>query len=140
MRVEIKIVSGADDFSGLRAENLFSLNGHDTLLDCAGRGGGHSSAADEPGGVAGAPGGGLAYHLDGRHRRVAIKNLTASFAENSEAETKAIAKENFCRIGENYITSIKSSAMSFEKAAAALTLTGGEQVVRPGPGRRPGTW
>jgi KDO2-lipid IV(A) lauroyltransferase len=57
--------------------------------------------------------GGLAYHLDGRHRRVALKNLTMCFgAEKSSAEIQALARENFRRIGENFACAAKTMAMS----------------------------
>jgi lauroyl/myristoyl acyltransferase len=57
--------------------------------------------------------GALAYWLDGRHRRVALDNLTMCFGqEKSPEEIRAIAKENFRRIGENYCGAIKTAAMT----------------------------
>lgn len=57
--------------------------------------------------------GGLAYHLDKRHRRVATINLTHCFGkEKSAAEIRALARENFRRIGENYACAIKTAGMS----------------------------
>ena len=57
--------------------------------------------------------GALAYWLDARHRRVALKNLTACFgAEKSPEEIRVLAKENFRRLGENYFCAIKTAAMS----------------------------
>jgi lauroyl/myristoyl acyltransferase len=57
--------------------------------------------------------GALAFWIDGRHRRVALNNLTMCFSlEKSPAEIRAIAKENFRRIGENYCSAIKTAAMS----------------------------
>jgi KDO2-lipid IV(A) lauroyltransferase len=57
--------------------------------------------------------GGLAFHLDARHRRVVLDNLNLCFGnEKSAAEIRAIAQENFRRIGENYVCSIKTAAMS----------------------------
>ena len=51
----------------------------------------------------GRAGGALAFWLDARHRNVALKNLTMCFGhEKSPEEIRAIAKENFRRIGENY--------------------------------------
>ena len=48
----------------------------------------------------GRAGGALAFHLDGRHRRVALDNLTMCFGkEKSVEEIHAIARENFRRIG-----------------------------------------
>jgi lauroyl/myristoyl acyltransferase len=57
--------------------------------------------------------GALAYLLDGRHRRVALNNLTMCFGhEKSPAQIRAIARENFRRIGENYCSAIKTAVMS----------------------------
>jgi KDO2-lipid IV(A) lauroyltransferase len=57
--------------------------------------------------------GGLAYCLDARHRRVAVNNLTLCFGrEKSPAEIRAIARENFRRIGENFASAIKTSSMN----------------------------
>jgi KDO2-lipid IV(A) lauroyltransferase len=57
--------------------------------------------------------GALAYCLDGRHRRVALDNLTLCFGnEKSPEEIRAIAKENFRRIGENYCCAVKTAAMT----------------------------
>ena len=56
--------------------------------------------------------GALAYWLDARHRRVATNNLSRCFPEKTAAEIKRIAKENFCRIGENFASAVKTAAMS----------------------------
>lgn len=59
--------------------------------------------------------GGLVYHLDARHRRVALKNLTMCFgSEKSAREIEALARENFKRIGENFACAAKTMAMSPE--------------------------
>ena len=64
----------------------------------------------------GRAGGGLAFWLDARHRRVAAKNLAMCFGqEKSPEEIHALARENFRRIGENYASAIKTAAMSFEE-------------------------
>jgi lauroyl/myristoyl acyltransferase len=61
----------------------------------------------------GRTGGALAFWLDGRHRRVAINNLTLCFGkEKSPEEIRALAKENFRRIGENYASAVKTAAMT----------------------------
>lgn len=74
-------------------------------------------------------GGGLAFHLDGRHRRVALKNLTMCFGhEKSPAEIKAIAHENFRRLGENYACAIKTAGMSFEALKPHLEFVGFENL------------
>ena len=60
----------------------------------------------------GRAGGALAFHLDARHRRVTLQNLTMCFAkEKSAAEIRAIAQENFRRIGENYLSAIKTAEL-----------------------------
>jgi len=57
--------------------------------------------------------GALAFWLDGRHRKIALKNLTMCFEkEKSPEEIRALAKENFRRIGENYLSAIKTAAMA----------------------------
>lgn len=78
---------------------------------------------------AGRTGGGIVYHLDARHRRVALKNLTMCFcSEKSPEEILQIAKENFRRIGENYLCSIKTAAMGFEKLKPHLEFSGFEKL------------
>jgi KDO2-lipid IV(A) lauroyltransferase len=74
-------------------------------------------------------GGGLAYHLDARHRRVVLNNLTMCFgAEKSPAEITAIARENFRRIGENYICAVKTAGMSFAALKPHLEFVGFEKL------------
>jgi lauroyl/myristoyl acyltransferase len=74
--------------------------------------------------------GGLAYRLDARHRRVALKNLTMCFGgEKSPEEIRAIARENFRRIGENYCSAVKTSAMSFDALQPHLEFTGFERLL-----------
>jgi KDO2-lipid IV(A) lauroyltransferase len=61
----------------------------------------------------GRAGGVLAFWLDARHRRVALQNLQMCFGtEKPPAEIRAIAKENFRRLGENYCGAIKTAAMT----------------------------
>ena len=61
----------------------------------------------------GRTGGALAFWLDGRHRRVCLNNLTLCFGkEKSPEEIRALAKENFRRIGENYASAVKTAAMT----------------------------
>jgi KDO2-lipid IV(A) lauroyltransferase len=75
----------------------------------------------------GRAGGAMAFHLDGRHRRVVLENLTKCFAsEKSAAEIKSIAQENFRRIGENYFSAVKTAAMSFEELKPHLEFVGNE--------------
>jgi lauroyl/myristoyl acyltransferase len=64
----------------------------------------------------GRAGGALAYWLDARHRRVARRNLTMCFGrEKSAAEIRALARENFRRIGESFACSVKTASMTFEQ-------------------------
>src|SRR5262245_52001802 len=66
----------------------------------------------------GRAGGALAYLLDARHRRVALNNLELCFTgELSVAEIRSIARENFRRIGENYLCAIKTAVMTWEQLA-----------------------
>src|SRR3954466_4171343 len=79
----------------------------------------------------GRAGGGVAYSIDKRHRKVALSNLTAALgSEKSTAEIQEIAKENFKRLGENYCSAIKTSAMSIEKMSPHLETKGGEVLAK----------
>jgi KDO2-lipid IV(A) lauroyltransferase len=61
-------------------------------------------------------GGGVVYSLDKRHREVALRNLTLCFGkQKSSADIRALAKENFRRIGESFACAVKTSAMTFEE-------------------------
>ena len=61
--------------------------------------------------------GAIAYTLDARHRRAALYNLNLCFgAEMATAQVRALAKENFRRLGENYCCAVKTAAMSPESA------------------------
>lgn len=74
-------------------------------------------------------GGGLAYWIDGRHRRVAIKNLTLCFGpERTPEEIRALARENFRRIGECYACGLKTSIMTLDELGPHLTLVGAAPV------------
>ena len=75
----------------------------------------------------GRAGGAIAFHLDARHRRVTLNNLTMCFAaEKSAAEIRAIAQENFRRLGENYLCAIKTAAMTFDELRPRLEFIGNE--------------
>ena len=82
-------------------------------------------------------GGAVAFWLDARHRRVALANLTRCFSnEKSAAEIKAIAKENFRRLGEVYCCSVKSAAMSDDEIKTIFTVKGGEKIPATEPDGR----
>jgi len=79
--------------------------------------------------------GGLAYWLDFRHRRVALNNLTLCFGgEKSPEEIRAIARENFRRLGENYLTAIKCAALDPDEIRQHVTFTGAHWIEPAVPG------
>jgi len=81
----------------------------------------------------GRAGGALAYGMDARHRRVVLRNLTMCFgAEKSPAEIAAIAREIFRRLGENYLSAIKTAAMSLGELAPHFKFIGAEKIFPPG--------
>jgi len=83
-------------------------------------------------------GGGLAYYLDSRHRRVAIRNLTMCFgAEKPPMEIRALARENFRRLGENYLASIKTAVMTPEEMQPHFDFVGAEKVLPYGATKGP---
>jgi KDO2-lipid IV(A) lauroyltransferase len=79
---------------------------------------------------AGRVAGTLAFYLDSRHRRVALQNLTLCFGrEKTAAEILAIARENFRRIGENYLSAIKTAVMSPQALLAHFDFGGAEHIL-----------
>ena len=73
--------------------------------------------------------GALAYVLDGRHRKVALANLTMVFgSEKSGQEIRELARENFKRIGENYCSAVKTTAMSADKLKPHLEFANVEHL------------
>jgi lauroyl/myristoyl acyltransferase len=73
--------------------------------------------------------GGLAFYLTGRYRRVAVENLTLCFGtEKSAAEIRELARENFRRLGENYVCAVKTAAMTAEQLKPHLEFVGGERL------------
>jgi lauroyl/myristoyl acyltransferase len=82
--------------------------------------------------------GAVAYLADARHRRVAIRNLTMCFgAEKSPAEIRALARENFRRIGENFACAARTAAMSFEELRPHVEFVGDPRIVCPPSGEPP---
>ncbi|HEY5041165.1 MAG TPA: hypothetical protein VIK53_04115 [Verrucomicrobiae bacterium] len=77
----------------------------------------------------GRAGGALAFQLDGRHRRVVLDNLTLCFGgEKPAEEIRALAKENFRRIGENYLSAVKTAAMNFDQLKPHLEFSGFDRL------------
>ena len=107
-------------------------HGDASLSAGAGAAGVRAGAVAGIGGAAGAGGGGLAYLVDARHRRVAIHNLTMCFgAEKSAPELRALARENFRRIGKNFACAAKTAAMSFEELRPHVEFVSHGQIVSP---------
>ena len=75
--------------------------------------------------------GGLAYWLDARHRRVARRQLTMCFAEKTAEEIRALAKENFRRIGENFACAAKTASMTFEELRPHVEFAGAQHILNP---------
>jgi len=75
--------------------------------------------------------GGLAYWLDARHRRVAQRHLAMCFTEKSAEEIRALAKENFRRIGENFACAAKTASMTFEELRPHVEFVGAEIILNP---------
>jgi Kdo2-lipid IVA lauroyltransferase/acyltransferase len=77
-------------------------------------------------------GGGLAYWLDARHRGVALRNLTMCFGPGqSPAQLRALARENFRRIGENFACAIKTASMSYEELRPRVEFVGNPKIISP---------
>lgn len=75
--------------------------------------------------------GGLAYYLSGRYRRVTTENLARCFgAAKSPAEIRELARENFRRIGENYVCAIKTAAMTAAELKSHVEFVGIERFAQ----------
>jgi lauroyl/myristoyl acyltransferase len=84
----------------------------------------------------GRAGGGLFYWLDARHRRVAERHLTMCFGhEKSTEEIRALAKENFRRIGENFACATKTASMTFEQLKPHVEFIGPQKLLAPPAGK-----
>ena len=73
-------------------------------------------------------GGALAWHLDRRHRQVALENLAVCFPEKPTGEIRALAKENFRRLGETYACILKTGTMNAEAISKILDTEGYPQL------------
>jgi KDO2-lipid IV(A) lauroyltransferase len=73
--------------------------------------------------------GSLAFRLSARYRRVTLQNLALCFGnEKSPQEIRELARENFRRIGENYVCAIKTAAMSAAELNAHVEFVGVERL------------
>jgi lauroyl/myristoyl acyltransferase len=77
----------------------------------------------------GRAGGGLAYFLTARYRRVAMENLKLAFPEKSAGEIRGIARENFRRLGENYAGAVKTAAMTPRQMLPHFEFAGAENIL-----------
>jgi KDO2-lipid IV(A) lauroyltransferase len=85
----------------------------------------------------GRAGGALACLLDRRHRRVALRNLEMCFGkEKSAAEIRALARENFQRIGESFACAVKTASMTDEELRPHLECVADASLTSP-PTDRP---
>jgi KDO2-lipid IV(A) lauroyltransferase len=76
--------------------------------------------------------GAVAFALVRRQRRIALENLTMVFGKEKTAkEIHSIARENFRRIGENYLSAMKTAVMSAEEIKPHLEFTGLEHFAKP---------
>lgn len=83
-------------------------------------------------------GGGLFWWLDGRHRKVALRNMTMCFGEEkSPREIRALAHENFRRIGENFACAVKTASMTLEQLRPHVEFVADEKIMAPPPGKPP---
>ena len=82
-------------------------------------------------------GGGLAYFLDARHRRVAYRNLRMCFGkEKSPEEIQQIARENFKRIGESFACAVKTASMTIEELRPHVEFIAPPEIFEPVQPRR----
>lgn len=79
--------------------------------------------------------GGLACRIDRRHRRVAEDNLARAFPEMSPDEVRALAIENFRRVGEAYACAIRTPGMDPQELAERIEFVGLADLLRSGADR-----
>tara|TARA_B100002052_G_scaffold296742_1_gene325846 strand:+ start:156 stop:1082 length:927 start_codon:yes stop_codon:yes gene_type:complete len=71
------------------------------------------------------------YYIDGRHRRVAVNNLSNCLGNSrSQKEIIALAKENFRRLGEVYLSALKTAFIPPEKLSGILSVRGDNLIDR----------
>lgn len=78
----------------------------------------------------GRAGGALAWWVDARHRRVALHNLQRVFGATwSPVEIRALAREHFRRLGENYACGVKTALMTPTALRPHVTFLGHEKFL-----------
>lgn len=86
----------------------------------------------------GRAGGGLVYWLDARHRRVAQRNLAMCYGhEMPMREIRALARENFKRIGENFTCAAKTAGMTLEELRPYVEFVAPPMIMSPPAGQPP---
>jgi lauroyl/myristoyl acyltransferase len=89
---------------------------------------------------AGRAAGECVFWIDSRHRKVALGNLTRCFsAEKSETEIHGIARENFRRIGESFVSSLKMAFMDRDSLCKHVQIKGAEHFLQSCPPNAPQT-
>lgn len=79
-------------------------------------------------------GGAVAYVLDHRHRAVALRNLSEVFGHSmSRRQIRAIARENFRRIGEAFLCTIKIAKMPQAQIQRYVEFCGAEKFLSLAP-------
>ena len=69
------------------------------------------------------------YFIDTGHRKIAVNNLTNSLGNYySESEITSIAKENFRRLGEIYLSILKTAHISLKNLSDILSVKGLEHM------------
>ncbi len=69
------------------------------------------------------------YFIDRGHRHVAVNNLTNSLGNSrSKSEIISLAKENFRRLGEVYLSAIKTAHISLKNLSDILSIKGLEHL------------
>lgn len=82
--------------------------------------------------------GAIAYLLDARHRKMAVRNLKLCFGnQKSGDEIRGIARENFRRIGENFACAAKTAAMTPEQMKPYFNFVGAEKILPHEPDAGP---
>ncbi len=79
----------------------------------------------------------LGHVLDRRHREVARRNLALSFPEKSDAEVRALARENFKRVGESFACAVKTASLDEAGIRAVTEFVGAEKFPQAAHGEKP---
>lgn len=74
----------------------------------------------------------IAFHLDRRHRRIALENMGLVFsATHGPEERLGLVRTHFLRLGENYACALKTAGLSAAESRSFLEVTGLELLPRP---------